>query len=341
MGYKKVIISKYGPPEVLQVIEEQSLPEPRSEEVRVKVLVTSAAFTDTLLRKGMYPEVRKKPPLTPGYDMVGIVDRCGEGVTSLKTGQRVAAMTVYGAYTEYMCLPQESLTPVPEGLDSAEVVSLILTYMTAYQMLHRSAKVHSGQTLLVHGAGGAVGTALLQLGKLLDLKMYGTARKSKHGLVKQLGGIPIDYQAEDFVERIKREPGGGIDAVFDCIGGDYFKRSFRVLRPGGILVAYGFQQAIMGKGGIVDIIAGFLKLQFWNLMPNNRKALFYSITSMRKKHPAWFNEDLVQLMELLKQRKIQPVIARKMPLTEAVQAHRLLDRSDVEGKIVLVVHEEG
>jgi len=341
MGYKKVIISKYGPPEVLQIVEEQSLPEPRSGEVRVKVLVTSAAFTDTLLRKGMYPEVRKKPPLTPGYDMVGIVDRCGEGVTSLKTGQRVAAMTVYGAYTEYMCLPQESLTPVPEGLDSAEVVSLILTYMTAYQMLHRSAKVHSGQTLLVHGAGGAVGTALLQLGKLLDLKMYGTARKSKHGLVKQLGGIPIDYQAEDFVERIKREPGGGIDAVFDCIGGDYFKRSFRVLRPGGILVAYGFQQAIMGKGGIVDIIAGFLKLQFWNLMPNNRKALFYSITSMRKKHPAWFNEDLVQLMELLKQRKIQPVIARKMPLTEAVQAHRLLDRSDVEGKIVLVVHEEG
>jgi NADPH2:quinone reductase len=341
MGYKKVIISKYGPPEVLQIVEEQSLPEPRYGDVRVKVLVTSAAFTDTLLRKGMYPEVRKKPPLTPGYDMVGIVDWCGEGVTSLKTGERVAAMTVYGAYTEYMCLPQESLTLVPDGLDSAEVVSLILTYMTAYQMLHRSAKVHSGQTLLVHGAGGAVGTALLQLGKLLGLKMYGTARKSKHDLVERLGGIPIDYQAEDFVERIKREPGGGVDAVFDCIGGDYFKRSFRVLRPGGILVAYGFQQAIMGKGGMVDIIIGFLQLKLWNLLPNNRKALFYSITSMRKKHPEWFNEDLEHLMDLLKQRKIQPVIARKMPLTEAVQAHRLLDRNDVEGKIVLVVHEEG
>jgi NADPH:quinone reductase-like Zn-dependent oxidoreductase len=340
MGFKKVIISKYGPPEVLQVVEEQSLPEPRSGEVRVKVLVTSAAFTDTLLRKGMYPEVRKKPPLTPGYDMVGIVDRGGDGVVSVKAGQRVAAMTVYGAYTEYMCLPQESLTLVPEGLDSAEVVSLILTYMTAYQMLHRSAKVHSGQTLLVHGAGGAVGTALLQLGNLLGLKMYGTARKTKHDIIKRLGGIPIDYQAEDFVERIKRDTGSGVDAVFDCIGGDYFKRSFRVLRPGGILVAYGFQQAIMGKGGLIDIIIGFLQLKLWNLLPNNRKTLFYSITSMRKKYPGWFNEDLVQLMELLKQRKIQPVIARKMPLTEAVEAHRLLDRCDVEGKIVLVVHEE-
>jgi NADPH2:quinone reductase len=304
------------------------------------VLVTSAAFTDTLLRKGMYPEVRKKPPLIPGYDMVGIIDKCGEGVTSLKTGQMVAAMTVFGAYTEYMCLPQESLTVVPVGLDSAEVVSLVLTYMTAYQMLHRSAKIRSGRSILVHGAGGAVGTALLQLGNLLSLKMFGTARKSKHDLVKRLGGIPIDYQAEDFVERIKRETGSGVDAVFDCIGGDYFKRSFRVLRPGGILVAYGFQQAVMGKGGIVGIIIGFLRLQIWNLLPNNRKALFYSITTMRKKQPEWFNEDLMQLMELLKQRKIRPVIARKMPLTEAVEAHRLLDRSDVEGKIVLVVHEE-
>ena len=330
MGYKKIVISKYGPPEVLQVVEEPSLPEPRSGEVRVKVLVTSAAFTDTLLRKGMYPDVRKKPPLTLGYDMVGIVDRCGDGVVSVKAGQRVAAMTVYGAYTEYICLPQESLTLVPEGLDSAEVVSLILTYMTAYQMMYRSAKVHSGQTLLVHGAGGAVGTALLQLGNILGLKIYGTARKSKHDLVKRLGGIPIDYQAEDFVERIQRETYSGVDAVFDCIGGDYFKRSFRVLRQGGILVAYGFQQAIMGKGGMIDIIIGFLQLQFWNLLPNNRKALFYSITSMRKKHPEWFNKDLTQLMELLKQRKIQPVIAKKMPMTEAVQAHRLLDRCDVE-----------
>jgi len=340
MGYKKVVITKYGPPDVLQIVEEQYLPIPHRGEVRIKVLVTSAAFTDTLLRKGMYPEVRIKPPLIPGYDMVGTVDQCGEGVTSLKVGQRVAAMPVIGAYEEYMCLPQESLTLVPEGLDSAEVVSLILTYMTAYQMLFRLAKIHSGQSILVHGAGGAVGTALLQLGSLLGLRVFGTARKSKHDLVRRLGGIPIDYQTQDFVDCIKRETGSGVDAVFDCIGGDYFRRSFHVLRPGGTLVAYGFQQAVMGKGGIASVIFGFLQLKILNLLPNNRRAMFYSITSLRKKQPDWFKQDLTQLMEYLKQKKIQPVIARRMPLTEAVEAHKLLDRSDVEGKIVLVVHEE-
>ena len=340
MSYKKVIITKFGPPEVLKVIEEEHLPEPEKGEVRIKVLVTSAAFTDTLLRKGMYPEVRKKPPLSPGYDMVGIVDKCGEDAFVFEVGQKVAALTVYGAYTEYICLHQDTLISVPKSLDDAEVVSLILSYMTAYQILHRSAKIQKGQSILVHGAGGAVGTALLQLGKLLDLKMYGTARKSKHNLIKSLGAIPIDYQSEDFVERIKTFTGTGVDAVFDGIGGDYFKRSINSLKPGGILVAYGFQQAVMTNGSMLDIILGFIKIKLWDILPNKISATFYAITSLRKKHPDWFKEDLTALFGLLKEGKIKPVIAKKMPLTDAVEAHKLLDKSNVEGKIILIVNEE-
>ena len=232
MGYKRVVITEFGGPEVLKLVEEAALPEPGQGEVRVKIVVTSAAFTDTMIRKGMYPDVKENPPFSPGYDLVGVVDKLGENATRLEVGQRVAALTVIGAYSEYICLPEGVLTPVPEGVDAAEAVSLVLSYVTAYQMLHRAAKVNKGQRILIHGAGGAVGTAMLQLGKLLELEMYGTASKSKHELVAGLGATPIDYKSEDFVERILSKTGDGVDAAFDPIGGENFKRTpaSRVMR---------------------------------------------------------------------------------------------------------------
>ena len=170
MSYRRVIITGFGGPEVLQLVEEAALPETKPGEVRIRVLVTSAAFTDVMIRKGKYPDVKDKPPFSPGYDMVGVVDKLGDGATRFKVGQRVADLTVIGAYSEYLCLPESRLTPAPDGLDPAEAVSLVLSYVTAYQMLHRIAKVKRNQRILVHGAGGAVGTAMLQLGKLLDWK---------------------------------------------------------------------------------------------------------------------------------------------------------------------------
>lgn len=171
MGYKKVVIKEFGGPEVLEVTEEPTLPEPGFGEVRIKVLTTSAAFTDTMIRKGQYPDVKAKPPFSPGYDLVGLVDKPGEGAAKFNIGQKVADLTVVGAYAEYICLPESQLTLVPDELDPVEAVSLVLSYVTAYQMLHRYAKVNSGQRILIHGA---VGTAILQLGRLLDLTMYGT-----------------------------------------------------------------------------------------------------------------------------------------------------------------------
>ncbi len=228
MSYKKVILNEFGGPQVLQVVEEAALPEPEAGDVRIKVLVASATFTDTMVRKGIYYGFKETPPLSPGYDMVGAVDKLGAGVTGIEIGQMVADLTVFGAYTEYMLRLADSPVPVPAGLDPAEAVSMVLSYVTAYQMLHRIAKVQRGQKILVHGAGGAVGTALLELGALLDLEMYGTASKTKHELVKSLGGTPIDYKSEDFL--VKMEAIGGVDAAFDAIGGDNFKRSFESLK---------------------------------------------------------------------------------------------------------------
>jgi len=337
MGYKRVVITEFGGPEVLKMIEETKLPEPKSGEVRVKVLVTGAAFTDVMIRKGKYPDVKEKPPFSPGYDMVGVVDKLGEGVTRFKVGQQVADLTVIGAYSEYLCLPESRLTPVPEGLNPAESVSLVLSYVTAYQMLHRVAKVKRGQRILIHGAGGAVGTAMLQLGKLLDLEMYGTASKSKHELVKRLGATPIDYKGEDFVERIRSLTGDGVDAAFDPIGGDNFKRSFSALRRGGKLVAYGFYNAVLGKGGSIPL--DFMRLQLWKFWPNGRSTAFYSIGPLRQKQADWFSEDLTKLFDLLAQNKIKPIIAARMPLAEAKRAHELIEQAEVQGKIVLTVAE--
>jgi len=336
-GYKRVVITRFGGADVLKMIDEPELPEPKSGEARVKALVTSAAFTDVWIRKGTYPDVKEKPPFSPGYDMVGVVDKLGEGATRFQVGQRVADLTVIGAYSEYLCLPENRLTPVPEGLDPAEAVSLVLSYVTAYQMLHRVAKVKRGQRILVHGAGGAVGTAMLQLGKLLDLEMYGTASSSKHELVKRLGATPIDHKSEDFVERIHSLTRDGVDAVFDPIGGDNFKRSFSVLRQGGKLVAYGFYNTTLGKSGSVPL--DFMRVQLWNLWPNGRSTAFYSIGAMRRKHPDWFSKDLTTLFDLLAQGKIKPVIAARMPLAEARRAHELIEQADVQGKIVLSMAE--
>jgi NADPH:quinone reductase-like Zn-dependent oxidoreductase len=333
MKYKRVIISKFGEPEVLQIVTEKELPKPKKGQVRIKVLATSASFTDTLIRRGIYPNVKEKPPFTPGYDLVGIVDELGEGVNNLTVGEKVADLTVIGGYTEYICLDANSVVPVPGNLDNGETVSLILSYLTAYQMLHRSAKVKTGQTILIHACAGAVGTAIIQLGKLMDLKMYGTASKGKHDFIEKMGAIPIDYKNQDFAKVILEKEPNGIDAVFDPMGGDYFPRSLSVLKKNGTLVGFGYQNSASGNGG--NMILDFLKIQLWNLLPSMPHANFYIITSMREKRPKWFQEDLNKLFELLSEKRIKPEIGKIMKIDQVVEAHKLVENAKVEGKIIL------
>jgi NADPH:quinone reductase-like Zn-dependent oxidoreductase len=335
LGYRRVVITGFGGPEVLKIEDVAVLPEPGPGEVRVKVLVAGAAFTDVMIRKGMYPGVKAKPPFPLGYDMVGIVDKLGEGVTRIKVGQAVADLTVIGAYSQYICLPEDRLTPVPEGVDPDEAVSLVLSYVTAYQMLNRLARLEARQRILVHGAAGAVGTAILQLARLLDVEIYATASAAKHELVAGLGATPIDYRSEDWVARVRALTGDGVDAVFDPIGGENWRRSFATLRRGGILVAYGFYNAVMGKGGSIPL--DFFRLKLWNVLPNGRSTAFYSIGALRRKHPEWFREDLSMLFNLLAQGEVKPVIAARMPFTEVRRAHELIETAAVQGKIVIIM----
>jgi NADPH:quinone reductase-like Zn-dependent oxidoreductase len=335
MTYQRVVIKEFGPPEVLQLIEEPHLPEPKPGEFRVRVLATSAAFTDTLIRKGVYPNVNEKPPFSPGYDMVGVVDKPGAGTGKFKAGDRVCDLTVIGSYSEYLCVSENRLIAVPEALDPGEAVSLVLTYVTAYQMLHRIAKVQAGQSILVHGAGGAVGSALLELARLENLNIFGTASAEKHEPLQQFGATLIDYRHEDFVEKMKLLAPGGIDFAFDGLGGQSFKRSLKTIKPGGLLIAYGFSNAV--KRGKAAVILDFIRFKLMSILPGPHRKTFYSITDLRDQHPDWFANDLNRLFELLSGSKIKPAIWKRLPLSEARQAHELIEHSRPIGKIILDV----
>jgi NADPH:quinone reductase-like Zn-dependent oxidoreductase len=347
MGYRHVVAARFGGPEVLEVIDEQLLPEPGAGEVRVKVLAAGTGFTDTIIRRGNYVDIKTKPPFTLGYDYVGIVDKLGSGVSSaLVPGQLVADMPGIGGYTQYIIRPVQMLVPVPDGIDPVEAVCMPLSFLTAYQMLIRIKKFTRGQRILIHGASGAAGTALLVLGQYFGLEMYGTCSHSKFALLEQYGCTPIDYKNEDFVARIKtltenQEGEAGVDAVFDAIGGAYWQRSFNCLRRGGILVGYGAQNIAKNDDSLPQVLLGFLKLMvLWNILPNGRSSTFYNILSRRKQKPQEFNEDLSALFELLKQGKIKPIVAATYPLAAAQQVHRQIDAGEIQGKVVLLPFAE-
>ena len=234
---KRVVVDHYGGPEVLRVVEDDD-PRPGPGEVRVRVLAAGVSYTDAMLRAGSYLGV-PKPPFTPGYELVGVVEELGPGCSRLRVGDRIGALTVWGADAERVCVLEANAVEVPEDLDPAQILSLVFTYMTAYQLLHRTARVKSGESVLVHGAAGRVGTAVLELGAVAGLRMYGTCSARDCAAVERLGAVAIDYRNEDFLARVRELTRDGVDVVLDGFGGGLSLRSFRALRPGGRLVVYG------------------------------------------------------------------------------------------------------
>src|SRR5215472_2254786 len=239
---KRVVIDHFGGPEVVSVIEDDD-PQPGPGEVRVNVLVSGVSLSDAQMRAGTYLG-GPKPPFTPGYELVGVIDQLGPGCSRVRVGDHVGALTQWGANAEIVCIPERYAVAVPEDLDPAEVVSLVFTYMTAYQMLHRAAQAKSGESVLVHGAAGRVGTAVLELAALAGLRVYGTASARDRAAVERLGGVAIDYRNEDFLARLRDLTGDGVDIALDPFGGAIALRSFRALRSGGRLVIYGRQNTI-------------------------------------------------------------------------------------------------
>jgi NADPH2:quinone reductase len=289
------------------------------------------SFTDSQLRAGTYLGV-PKPPFTPGYELVGVVEELGPCCSRLKVGDRIGALTVWGSDAERVCVLEENAVEVPEDFDPAEVLSLVFTYMTAYQLLHRTAKVKRGEMVLVHGAAGRVGTAVLGLGAVAGVRMYGTCSACDRAAVERLGAVAIDYRNEDFLARVRELPGEGVDVVLDGLGGKMSVRSLRALRPGGRLVVYG-HYATLAHGhknlrAWIEWYAATATVALWGLLSPRRRVSACRIQKLRQGHqvlpvgsrrplrvgggprnPEWFREDFFLLLELLRRGEIHPVVA--------------------------------
>jgi NADPH:quinone reductase-like Zn-dependent oxidoreductase len=344
MTWQKILVSEFGGPEVLDLTEESVVPEPGPGEVRIKVLAAGTGFTDIFIRRGRYPDYKGPVPFIPGYDLVGVVDKVGSDVTSPQPGQMVAELCVVGGYTQWAIRPAEFLVPVPDGVDPAQAVCIPLAYLTAFQMLTRHHELPSGATILVIGASGTVGTAMLDLARHFGLNAIGTCSAPNMAIVEGYGATAIDYRNHDFVDEVRKvtaeRPGhrAGVDAVFDAIGGAHFARSYACLAPGGLLVGYGSQAMADGREGLLSAGLGLARLKLWdtfNALFKGRRAKWYSITSRRKKHPADFKADMATLLGLLRDGAIHPVVVARLPLSAAREVHSRMDAGGLGGKIVL------
>lgn len=329
---RKVLVRGKGGPEVLQIVDQGEL-SPGSGQVRIRVHRAGVAFGDVMRRRGVMA-----PPweFTPGYDIVGAIDAVGPDVQGVKTGARVAAMMPkpgFGGYADHVVIQAARLVAIPDGVTDDTAIALGLNYISARQLIHRIACLEPGQSALVHGAAGGVGTALLDLGNLQGLRLFGTASKGKHEHLRERGCEPIDYRTDDFVERIKILTREGVDAVFDSIGGSHLRRSYETLAPGGTLVSYGVSGAL--DRGAWGMIAGLSVYAQLKLRRDTKRVRTYNITLSSGASPSHCRSDWEFLLGLAAAGKLTPAIGAIVPLDEVQKAHQLMDAAAVTGKIVL------
>lgn len=326
----EIVMPREGGPEVLET-RRRELPSPEPGRITVRVEAAGVAFSEVQMLKGRYFG-QPKFPFVPGYDLVGTVEGVGEGVDGSMIGTRIAALTETGSWADRVALDAKDATPVPDGLDPPDAVAVVTNGVTAWQMLNRAASVRIGQTVLVHGASGGVGTLLVQLAQLAGAKVIGTASARKHDYVRALGAVPVDYR-DDVRRRVREISPDGVDAVFDHLGGPGLVDSYRMLRKGGTLVTYGSASTLEGTGHwIRPYLPIFARVLRWNVTPDGKKATFYYV----KRWPRFFREDLATVLALLVEGKIEAHATTRMPLEKAPEALAFLASGKASGKVVLV-----
>jgi NADPH:quinone reductase-like Zn-dependent oxidoreductase len=337
----EIVLPGIGEPESLQVRTREVGP-PGPGEALVRVEATGISFAEQQMRRGKYYD-QPPFPFVPGYDLVGVVAQPGPGASS--QGQRVAALTKTGAWASYIVLDVADLVPVPDGIDSAAAETIIVNGLTAWRMLHRSARVTSGQTIVVLGAAGGVGSTLVQLARNAGIEVIGIAGPAQQDRVRELGATPVDYRSEDVAARVRELAPEGVAAVFDHVGGPGIVDSWQMLRRGGTLVSYGTASTLNQSGNPrVPVLKLFLRLLAWNLLPNGRHAHFFNLWAGRRLRPRRYRaqvaHDLGRVLELLADGAVTPQIARSFPLTDAAAALRYAESGGITGKVLLIPDSE-
>ncbi len=322
------------------LLRTRELPAPGPAQALVAVEASGVSFAEQSMRRGRYPG-QPRFPFVPGYDLVGTVIATGPGVDPALTGRRVAAMTKTGGWASHALLPAADLVPVPDGLDPAEAETLVVNGVTAWQMLHRKARVRPGGTILVLGANGGVGTTLVQLAALHGVRVIGTASARHHDALRALGALPLDYADPDLAVRVRELAPGGVDAAFDHLGGVSLHRCWQLLAPGGTLVSYAIAAKVAEGGSIYPaFFATLARLVTWDLLRNGKRATFYDLWSghrlRRRAFRARTHEDLTTVLTLLADGALTAQVAARIPLARAAEAMLLAESHTVRGKVVLI-----
>ncbi|MET7456501.1 medium chain dehydrogenase/reductase family protein [Streptomyces sp. NPDC005574] len=337
-GLVEVVLPGKVEPEGLEV-RHGAVPVAGPGQVLVRMEATGVSFAEQQMRRGRYYD-QPAFPFVPGYDLVGTVLATGAGVEPALAGTRVAALVKTGGWASHVLVDAADVVAVPAGVGAAEAETLVLNGITAWQMLHRKARVRAGQTVLVHGANGGVGSVLVQLARAAGAKVIGTASARHHDALRERGVTPVDYRAGDLAARVRALAPGGVDAVFDHVGGRGLTDSWRLLAPGGTLVSYGSASTRDDDGSKQWPVFKLLgRVWLWNALPNRRRAYFFNVWAGRALAKNGFRArlraDLSQVFAALQRGDVTPQIAARLPLDRAGDALRLAESGTVAGKIVL------
>jgi NADPH:quinone reductase-like Zn-dependent oxidoreductase len=337
---RQVVFSHYGAPDVL-VPRDAPSSSPNVGEVRIAVRAAGVNFADVLARVGLYPDA-PKPPLVVGYEVAGTVDAVGAGVTRFTPGDRVVALTRFGGYASEVVVNEAYVFPFHVDLSDAEAAALPVNYLTALIALYRMANITAGETVLIHGAGGGVGIAAVQLARLRRATVIGTASSSKHSALRSLGvDYLVDYRTTDVAREVKRITGDrGVDVVLDPLGGQSFATSYRLLAPLGRLVMYGVSAMSRGERRnwlhAARAIIQMPRFKPLSLINHNRGIFGLNLAHLWDER-GQLATAMQFLLEELGTRRLMPVIAKTFPLDHADEAHRYMQGRGNIGKIVLTV----
>ncbi|MGD0964037.1 MAG: zinc-binding dehydrogenase [Candidatus Acidiferrales bacterium] len=342
---RAMVVRRYGGPEVLESLQLSDL-QPKPGEVLIRVKAIGVNFADLLQRMGVYPGV-PKPPFVPGTEIAGVVEKTAEGgrateTPPLRIGEAVAAITGLNAYAEWVAIPAQQAYRLPPGMPFEDAAAMPVNYLTAYHSIVTMGNLQPGDRILIHGAGGGVGMAAVQIARARGLVIFGTAGPAKQDSLRKMGvDHAIDHEKTDFVETVHRFAPDGIEMVMDPIGGRSFSRSRECLGPMGRLVIYGFSAPVGtdGKRNWPKALMALAQTPWFHplkLMSENIAVMGVSLTGLRS-HGVLLQREIEELFRLYTAGKIKPVIGKAFPLAQAAAAHQYIHERKNIGKVILTL----
>ncbi len=336
---RAVWIPKYGKPDVLEV-REAADPTPGRGQVRIRVRASGINFAEIMARQGLYQDA-PPPPMVVGYEVAGVIDALGPEVDGREEGQRVLAMTQFGGYADTVCVDAPQSYVLPQSMSFEEGAALPVNYLTAYHMLFNVFRLRPGDHVLIHQAAGGVGTAASQLCRSVGgVTTYGTASKAKHDYVRGHGcDHPIDYHSVDYADEVRRlTDGRGVHVVLDALGGDDWKKGYSLLRPGGLLMPFGWaNMAKFGKRRMTHVVGQLTKMPWWTpmkLMHENKGVAGVNMGHLWDERELT-NEAFTALLRMYEEGQIKPHVDRAFPMEQASQAHAYIEAGQNVGKVLL------